>query len=263
MMHDFGITKNYSVILDFPLVFDFKQLSKGKNPVDYRPDLPARIGLAPKESGETIWFSVETCYCFHLLNCWESKNSKNEIEVTVIGCRLPDFNLTTYHQSSPTRPYLWKLNVTTGIVVEKVLFDGLNYGTDFPRCSPKLQGLETRFGFFTLFTPNAPTPDAIGVLKLDLVTLKYSTILFGDSKHGGEVYFQPKKDAKTEDDGYLMTFVHDDLNPNVGELWIMDSKSMAKEPICKVLIPRRVPYGFHCRWVTKEELESQSIYYDN
>ena len=49
-----------------------------------------------------------------------------------------------------------------------------------------------------------------GFIKYDLKNEKIvKSISFGKNRSAGEVFFYKKENAKTEDDGYLMTFVYD------------------------------------------------------
>ena len=59
-----------------------------------------------------------------------------------------------------------------------------------------------------------------------------------------------------EDDGYLVTYLHNE-NTNVSEFVVYDAKSMSAEPVAKVTLPRRVPYGFHGLHITEEQLKQQ------
>ena len=55
----------------------------------------------------------------------------------------------------------------------------------------------------------------------------------------------PKIDPDTgEDDGYLLPFVYDG-GRNKSELLILDAQDFSRQPNGRVLLPARVPYGFH------------------
>ena len=60
--------------------------------------------------------------------------------------------------------------------------------------------------------------------------------------------FAPKHAAAGEDDGYLMTLVYDPAK-NGSEFVILDAQNVDREPVARVLMPHRVPYGFHGNWV--------------
>ncbi len=58
----------------------------------------------------------------------------------------------------------------------------------------------------------------------------------------------PAENATSEDDGYLMTFVHDETT-NTSHLSILDASDIAAAPLAEVHLPRRVPAGFHGSWI--------------
>ena len=64
----------------------------------------------------------------------------------------------------------------------------------------------------------------------------------------GEPVFVPRESSKSEDDGYLMTYVYDAAS-NASEFVIFDASSMSNEPVAAVQLPR-VPSGFHGSWVS-------------
>ena len=70
----------------------------------------------------------------------------------------------------------------------------------------------------------------------------------GPGRLGGEGVFVPRPDASTEDDGWLVTYVHDRAE-DASELVVLDAHAFDDEPVARVLIPRRVPYGFHGTWL--------------
>ena len=59
-----------------------------------------------------------------------------------------------------------------------------------------------------------------------------------------------------EDDGFLVTFVCDESAADNGTaLVIYDAKTMAAEPVARVPMPQRVPYGFHCHHMNEQEFQ--------
>jgi carotenoid cleavage dioxygenase-like enzyme len=79
------------------------------------------------------------------------------------------------------------------------------------------------------------------------------TFLYGENKRGGEIQFVPKENAREEDEGYLVGFVHDEFS-DISTFWVVDAQTMDSAPICILEMPRRVPYGFHSLYVTVKEL---------
>jgi carotenoid cleavage dioxygenase-like enzyme len=80
-----------------------------------------------------------------------------------------------------------------------------------------------------------------------------------------ESRFVPRTNGRSEDDGWLLSYVFDesqlDKDGNAGpetrsELWIIEAKEM-KEVVAKVQLPQRVPYGLHGNWFSEEEISNQ------
>jgi carotenoid cleavage dioxygenase len=66
--------------------------------------------------------------------------------------------------------------------------------------------------------------------------------------------FAARSDDSAEDAGWLVTFVYDE-NEQQSELVIVDAQNITAEPVARVIIPQRVPYGFHGTWVSQEQLQ--------
>ncbi len=81
-------------------------------------------------------------------------------------------------------------------------------------------------------------------------------ILHGGARVGGEAYFVRKPDATAEDDGWLITLVTDQDSLQ-SECVVFDAASMSSTPVARVRMPQRVPSGFHCTFVTAEQLAAQ------
>ena len=69
MMHDFGLTARYVVLLDLPVTFSLKAVTQGKElPYVWNPDHQARVGLLPRDGSSPVrWIEVEPCRVFHCL----------------------------------------------------------------------------------------------------------------------------------------------------------------------------------------------------
>jgi carotenoid cleavage dioxygenase-like enzyme len=78
-----------------------------------------------------------------------------------------------------------------------------------------------------------------GAVKYDHQTGQATTFLYGGDEFGGEPFFQPRgHPGDAEDDGFLLTFVHNEETGKSG-LVVIDAKTMTL--ITRVHIPTRVP----------------------
>jgi carotenoid cleavage dioxygenase len=254
MMHDFAITERYALFLDFPYTFSMERLERGGNPFAWEPDRGARIGVLPRRgSGSEIrWFNVTPGFVFHTLNAYEEGDW-----VVLDICRFNRFELyeLTADIGSNTdngRLHRYRLNLKTGEAKEQPLDD---VRSDFPRVNDRLLGRKARFGYASRFEDGGAGLSE-GLLKYDLQTGRSELHLHGQNRSGGEGVFVPRPGAKAEDDGWLLTFVHDE-GSGESELVVIDAARFTDRPVARVKMPRRVPFGFHGAWVSAEEIASQ------
>jgi hypothetical protein len=80
-----------------------------------------------------------------------------------------------------------------------------------------------------------------------------------------EPRFVPRQNGRSEDDGWLLSYVfdegqldsHGECPPNAAsELWIIDARNM-KDVVAKVRLPQRVPYGLHGTWFDEQQIRDQ------
>eukprot|EP00192_Tetraselmis_astigmatica_P018282 CAMPEP_0117677236 /NCGR_PEP_ID=MMETSP0804-20121206/16637_1 /TAXON_ID=1074897 /ORGANISM="Tetraselmis astigmatica, Strain CCMP880" /LENGTH=256 /DNA_ID=CAMNT_0005486505 /DNA_START=354 /DNA_END=1123 /DNA_ORIENTATION=+ len=81
-------------------------------------------------------------------------------------------------------------------------------------------------------------------------------IPLGPGRSCGEPIFVPREAAKSEDDGYLLTYVYDEA-AKTSDLLVFDALSMDPKPLAKALLPQRVPNGFHALFVSEKQLQQQ------
>lgn len=250
MMHDFAITENYTIFMDLPLTFNPERSQQGKPVIMFECDRSSRFGILPRhgDNSNIRWFESPSCYVFHTLNAYEDKD-----EVVLIACRMTSTTVLISDDSQSNtqadipRLYRWRFNLSTGAVHEEMLDD---VASEFPRINENLLGRQTRYGY-TNKMANSSLPRFEGIIKYDFSSGKSQTHEFGHGRYGGETVFAPRPGAMAEDDGWLMTFVHDESS-NTSELVVVSAQDVTGEPVARVIIPQRVPYGFHATWVAGE-----------
>ena len=240
MVHDFAITENFAIFLDLPMLWDMKKFLEPGIPVNYDESYGARIGVMPRNgtSEDVKWFEIEPCYIYHTMNAYEAGD-----ELIFTAPRL--FGYTSVGMKNPPSPKLhrWTINLKTGKVSESQLDE---LGVDFPIVSPLNVGQAHRYGYAAEFQ-QAP-PYITGYHKYDLETGARKAHHLKHGRTGAEASFIPKENATSEDDGYLMSFVHDPAD-NKSELMILDAENIEDDPICRIHLPVRVPAGFHGSWI--------------
>lgn len=254
MMHDFAITERYAVFLDLPFTFTMEKVEQGKNPFAWEPERGARIGVLPRrgQGSEIRWFSIAPGFVFHTLNAYEEGDF-----LILDACRLPAFDLYAFKaefaaQENPSRLHRYRLNLKTGEATEQPLDD---IKSDFPRVNEALVGRKARFGYTARFEDGGPGLSD-GLLKYDLQTGRSELHHHGKGRSGGEGVFVPRPGGKAEDDGWVITFVHDEAS-NQSELVVIDATRFTDAPVARVKMPGRVPFGFHGAWIGAAEIEAQ------
>lgn len=258
--HDMAMTENYSILMDLPLFHDEEALKNGRYKIKFYRDLPSRFGVIPRHgSSDSIrWFEAKPCYIYHVVNSWEEND-----EIVMVGCRMsePIPNLSHINKSDWIRKmsairkleaylYYWRFNLKTGQVKEGPLDDMVS---EFPVVNLSYAGRKSQYSYHILYSPEEDVSFE-GLAKYDISNgTKSETYMFGKSRYGNEPAFAPRINAKSEDDGYILSFVYDEIEDQ-SELIIMDAQHFSLGPIARVKIPQRVPMGAHATWVPGEKM---------
>ena len=124
---------------------------------------------------------------------------------------------------------------------------------EFPRIHDGYTGRRHRYAWAARVDGRGDEVGFGGVLKYDLHTGCSEAHGWGKGRGGGEAVFVPRRGARDEDDGYLLTFVWDALEQR-SELVIVNAKAMVSRPLARVPLPQRVPFGFHGMWLDSERI---------
>ncbi|GLT44447.1 hypothetical protein SLA2020_183450 [Shorea laevis] len=242
-VHDFGITKRFAVFEETQLELSLKKVLMGRGTlVEYKPNKIPRIGIIPKyatSDSEMKWFEVPGFNALHILNSWET----GEDEIVLVGSNVMCLE-NIYQKVIRFSLEKVKINTSTGEVSRSVLSPrNLELGT----INPSFVGRKTKYAYLGVLEE---IPKMSGVVKLDLETgVEVGRRFFGQGCYGGEPLFVRKQTSEQieeseEDDGYLMTFVHDE-KIDESRFVLMDAKSPDLSVLAEVRLPRRIPYGFH------------------
>ncbi|KAL9440238.1 hypothetical protein AB3S75_018988 [Citrus x aurantiifolia] len=282
LSHEIGVTQRYNVFLDYPLSIDLTRLAFGGPLIKYEHEGYAKIGIMPRygDADSVKWFDVEPNCTFHIINCFEDGD-----EVIVWGCRAlesiipgPDLGLNKFEWfskkfrhaeladesvlTSPddvplfSRVYEWRLNMQNGDVKERNL-SGNKVSMDFPMINGGYTGIKNKYGYTQIVDSIASSASGMpkygGLAKLsfeepdnteseELIKVEYHKFEENIFCTGGA--FVPKGRGVEEDDGWIITFLHNE-DTNISQVYIIDTKKFTDEPVAKITLSHRVPYGFH------------------
>lgn len=268
MMHDFAVSAKHAIFLHLPETFDLTRTAKGKHPYGFDPSKPARFGVLPRDAADPKaikWFEGPACFVFHVMNAYDEGE-----EVVVLACRFkrfPDgieFQMADHPTDGPKQLVLpksemptlheWRFNLATGKMKERSVDDR---PSEFPRINETRAGQAARFGYAGLAGDDGRF---VGFVKYDLVkgtAVEHrhaaGMVNHGGGRFGGEGVFVPRPGATQEDDGWLLTFVHDE-GEDKSELVVVASQDFQSRPVARIRLPQRVPYGFHGLWLDNKQL---------
>ncbi|KAL4592249.1 hypothetical protein LXL04_005237 [Taraxacum kok-saghyz] len=284
LSHDIGVTMRYNVILDFPLTIDIKRLVNGGPLMKYEKEGYARIGVMPRygDADSVRWFEVKPCCVFHIINTYEDGDEvivrAFRAKTSIIPG--PDLGLNKFEwfssrfkcldsqeidstlssdESFFSRAYEWRLNMKNGEVKERYL-TGTTYSMEFPMINENFTGLKNKYWYSQTADLDASSISGMakygGLAKMhlkdtisnsmdekqDYVETEYHK--FPENTFCSGAVFVSKPDGLEEDDGWVISFVHDE-RLDISRVIIVDAHKFTDEPVAIITLPSRVPYGFH------------------
>ncbi|MDT5048014.1 MAG: carotenoid cleavage oxygenase, partial [Mycobacterium sp.] len=253
MMHDFSLTDKYVVIYDLPVTLDPMQLVPTKAPrwmqlparlvmqavigrvrvpgpiaamvnrnerqayqlpYAWNPRYPARIGVMPREGGnsDVRWFDIEPCYVYHPLNAYSEVRNGSEVLVldVVRYQRMFDRDRRGPGDTMPTLDR-WTINLATGAVSSECRDDRAQ---EFPRINEALLGSRHRFGYTVGieggFVDSSGKKMSTSLYKHDYATGSSTVAPLDPELLIGEMSFVPRPNGdsatQAEDDGILIGY---------------------------------------------------------
>jgi len=134
------------------------------------------------------------------------------------------------------------LDLTDGAASERARDDR---SIESPRVADDRIGLRDSFGY-------AVSTSGRAIVRHDLDTDGSVTQDSGGSRIPGEPVVVPRPGARHEDDGCLSTYVSDEPT-NSSEFVVLGGGDIAGDPVARVPLPQRVPFGFRGSWIPAAE----------
>ncbi|MEV0440462.1 carotenoid oxygenase family protein [Streptomyces spectabilis] len=258
MMHDFALTRKYVVIVDVPITFDPAAADAGALvPYVWNERHPMRVGVVPRSGGAARWFEIDPVYYSHTLNAYDQGH-----EVVVEYTSMPaPFHAAGRGSGGPSAtgaPTLdrWTIDLRGGRVRGTRLDD---LPQEFPRVNESLVARRHRSGYTASAaemwrayeTVDGVPPDekfTNCLVKHDMARGTKEVHRFPKGAAASEPVFVPRRGARDEDDGYVLSYVND---PDRGatDLVVLSAQDFTGRPQARIQLPGRVPLGFHGSWV--------------
>lgn len=249
-MHDFSITENYIVLTAYPLVVNPIDLANSKNGFirahKWKPELKTTVYVFDKKTGELVCEpKTDAMFAFHHFNAYEEKNGEIHIILAASKDSKKVLNVanTNKHksysesQSSDSRLIRLKIDTKKSKISQKILSKD---AYEMPKIRDDQVARKNTY-FYALRFNAEHGKKGFGLVKYNLDTNR-PIIWFKNNMFPGEPIFVPKPGSTLEDDGAILSIVHD-ANQSKSFLLILDAKNMKE--LARVSIPQSIPLGLH------------------
>lgn len=262
-MHSFAMTKNYLILTEFPFVvrpLDLVITNKSYiHNFKWEPERGTKFLVVERSTGKLIsQATTESFFSWHHANAFESENGDLIIDLVA----FPDLEMMTgiFPQTSniaSRQPWLTRLmryhyslnkhEISSEILLEKVM--------EFPRIDDRLDGKPYRYLYLTLSNDLDNTFSMNELGKFDLET-KQLTIWNAPGHKVLEPVFIPSPESQTEDDGVVLTVIHDVKKNSF--LVALDGRTFKE--IARAKMPWHIPSSFHGQYFSESTfVEKKSV----
>jgi len=263
--HDMFITQNYVVVVDGAMRFGPEAIAKKKPLWTFDPEQKLRFGIFPRSakkitSDAFIWIEApEAVEIVHTLYAYDEGDEV--ILWTPLGRYEEGADDGILGGIGPIRMHKIVIDMKEkSAKIQDVL--GSSLDTEFPRIRDDRVGGRVRYGFSGLQGKGADF-NFIGILKWDFEENKLvAKLTFPEGVIGGEPVFIPSNQSSWcfwgagDDRGYVGMFLWRSKTKE-STFALFDAESLSPEPVVELLVPRRVPLGFHALWIDEEQFQKQ------
>ena len=244
MIHSFAITEQDVVFWECPVVFDLGAATSGADaPYKWTPEYGTRIGVLPLggEGSDVRWVEIPNCYVFHEANAFRDGD-----DIIVDVLRHPsmfenDSDLTNVEGSFLAR---WRVN-TSGEELTFTEEEVSSLPIELPTHDRRYTGSNYRHSWWVESRDHPYLVDFAGITHIDMQTGAHQRWEPGLNRHANEAFFVAG--GLGEGEGWLFTYVWDHMTDE-SVLAILDALDVQAGPIAEIVLPQRVPFGFHGSW---------------
>ncbi|CAH2108025.1 unnamed protein product [Euphydryas editha] len=259
-MHSFGVTENYFVIIEQPLVISILNYLRRfvvKQPfsttlVSY-PEYETNIILINRETGDEKRYSTDTIYFLHIINCFEKDGKLNVDLCSYKDAKVLDAMFTSainnmqsnpdYGQWCQSRPKRIEIPLDAPPLshVETHLIADL--GVETPMINYKLCNGKP-YRYFYGIGSDVDTSYAGSIVKVD--TKSGAVLSWQESKcYPSEPVFIANPDGQDEDDGILLSAVLWSNNDRAITLLVLNAKNLEEIARTEFSTPSQTTKCFH------------------
>jgi len=249
-MHSFGMTEQYVILAEWPLVVDPLDLLLRGRPFienfEWRPGLGTRVRILRKEDGaEVATCEADAAFAFHHVNAFERGDEVVCDVVTYPDASIIDsLYLDRLRDDEPTpgtghlRRY--HLPLDGGSATSAVQSDTR---LELPRIHEAVRARPYECVYGVGERGNGTFTDRL--VKIDPRTGAVR-VWQEEGTYPGEPVFVPRPEGTAEDDGVLLSVV---LDPEAERSFLLVLDAASFEERARAPVPHAIPFGFHGQFV--------------
>jgi len=257
-MHSFGVTKNYAILAEFPLVVNPSKLLFSGRPFienyEWEPERGTKFLVINKQDGKLLGtYKSDAFFAFHHINAFEKEDEiivdvvaypdASVIDTLYLDVLKGDTSKISSQSAAKFRRYHISLNDASAdyevISKEFMELPRINYG--------KFNSKDYRLVYGTSTKENASYDFSNQLIKID-IQKKNSKTWFDKDCYPSEPVFVEKPNAIDEDDGIVLSVVLDSKKGN-SFLLVLDAKSFKE--MARAEVPHHIPFGLHGQYYGK------------
>jgi all-trans-8'-apo-beta-carotenal 15,15'-oxygenase len=253
LIHDFVLTEKYLVFFVPPVRLNLLPfLSKRKSFSDslaWQPKKETQV-LVIDRTTLSVVSSSKTEPWFQ----WRFGNGYVDTDNTVVVdvVRYEDFQIDQFLKQVPTgipQPTpvgkLWQIRLDPHLGEVIKTSQLLDRGCEYPTIASHKLGQPWRYTYLSLHPAgvNVSSDLPTTIACFDRETGNLTEANLGDDCYPVSPIYAG--DADNSDQGWILTEV---FNGDLTEVWIFDAAHLDAEPVCKLVLPQVIPFGFHGTW---------------
>ncbi|QBD79866.1 carotenoid oxygenase family protein [Ktedonosporobacter rubrisoli] len=249
-MHSFGMTRNYIILVEFPLVIEpLKLMLSGKPFYEnmlWKPERGARFLVMSKHDGSLAGtYESEAFFAFHHINAFEQDG-----DILVDLAAFPDArildqlymdNLLGPKGGALSQSSYRRYRLSPGQT--KTSYEQLSAETiELPRINyERNNGIEYRFAYGVSQHGKQRDDFLDQLVKVDC-TERSTKIWYAEGCYPGEPVFVAAPDTSDEDEGVVLSVIFDAQRES-SFLLVLDARSFTE--LARAEVPQHIPLGFH------------------
>ncbi len=254
-IHSFALAGQYLIFFLPPLIIDKMAVLFGtksySESLEWQTGAGTRILVVDRETFQVV-SRGETDPWFQ----WHYGNACLEADglVRLDLVRFTDFAQTNEYlrevatgmTTTVPNGNLWEVRLDPKTAKIVSMQEVLSRSSEFPVVAPQSIGQSWRYTYLALQRKSAEAGELFGAIgRFDYQTGTLIEADLGENMYTVEPLYIP--DDLNPDRGWIMTVVYDG-NKEQSEVWIFDAERLDRVPVCRLALPKIIPFSFHGTW---------------